>query len=129
MHFTSITTAATFSALLLATTGVFAQQYGQSSPEYGQPSQSTSASVDQATIGKFASALGMVQTIQQQTSRQLQAVENNEQAQGLQMKAQEDMIDAVEANGLTVQEYNGLATRMQQDPDLYQQVMERMPNR
>jgi len=128
MYLNRITTAATLSALLFAAPGVFAQEGGQPS-QRGTPSQSAPAPVNEATIAKFADAMGKVQAIQQRVSQQLQGVENDEQARDLQMKAQDEMIAAVEGTGFTVEEYNNLANRMQQDPQLHQRVMERLENR
>jgi len=126
MHLNRIIMAATLSTLLFAVPGAFAQEDGQSSPGM---QKNAPAEVDEATIDKFADAMGKVQVIQQSVSQQLQAVENDDQARELQLQAQDEMIAAVKETGLTVEEYNNLAERAQQNPQLRQQVMEKLENR
>ncbi len=113
----------TLSALLFAAPAAMAQSAGQG---YNPPPpQSAPAQVDDATIDKFADAYADVQSIQQDFSQQLQGVESDEQARVLQMKAQEQMISAVEGAGLSVQDYNNVVTMMDQDPGLRQKVLEK----
>ena len=97
MTFKQIATTTLFSALLLSAPAAMAQD-----PQgYGQPPQSAAAAqpADDATVTSFAEAMGEVQVIQQKFSEQLQGVEDNDKARELQMKAQEEMVTAVEASG------------------------------
>jgi len=124
MTFNQIATTTLFSALLLSAPAAMAQD-----PQgYGQPPQSAAAAqpADDATVTSFAEAMGEVQVIQQKFSEQLQGVEDNDKARELQMKAQEEMVTAVEASGISVQDYNALASRMDQDPALREKVEKKL---
>ena len=124
MTFKQIATTTLFSALLLSAPAAMAQD-----PQgYGQPPQSAVAAqpADDATVTSFAEAMGEVQVIQQKFSEQLQGVEDNDKARELQMKAQEEMVTAVEASGISVQDYNALASRMDQDPALREKVEKKL---
>ena len=124
MTFKQIATTTLFSALLLSAPAAMAQD-----PQgYGQPPQSAAAAqpADDATVTSFAEAMGEVQVIQQKFSEQLQGVEDNDKARELQMKAQEEMVTAVEASGISVQDYNALARRMDQDPALREKVEKKL---
>lgn len=124
MTFNQIAATTLFSALLLSAPAAMAQD-----PQgYGQPPQSAAATqpADDATVTSFAEAMGEVQVIQQKFSEQLQGVEDKDKARELQMKAQEEMVTAVEASGISVQDYNALASRMDQDPALRDKVEKKL---
>lgn len=124
MYFKKIAATTLFSALLAVPAAAIAQD-----PQgYGQPPQNAAAAqpVDDATVAKFAAAMGEVQVVQQKFSEQLQGVEDNDKARELQMKAQEEMVTAVEASGISVQDYNALASRMDQDPALREKVEKKL---
>jgi len=82
------------------------------------------APVDEATLEKFVEAKQQIQTLQSKFSRKLQSVEDQAKARELQMKAQEQMVAAVEDSGLSVEQYNNLANRMKEDPKLRRRVLE-----
>lgn len=124
MTFKKIAATTLFSALLSVPAATIAQD-----PEgYGQPPQNAAAAqpVDDATVANFAAAMGEVQVIQQKFSEQLQGVEDNDKARELQVKAQEEMVTAVEASGISVQDYNALASQMDQDPALREKVEKKL---
>jgi hypothetical protein len=121
MNTKHISMSMTLATLLLLAPGLYAQ-------ESGVPTQAAqpAASVDEATVNRFADALSSVQAIQQDFSGKLQKVDGQEQARELQMKAQEKMVTAVKESGLKVGEYNSLAAMMEQDAQLRQRVMSKM---
>lgn len=109
------------SGLLIAAPCAYAQQQG------GAPMQSAPAKeVNEATLSKFVEAMAEVQAIQEEFSQQLQGIEDNNRARQLQMKAQEEMISEVKESGLSVDEYNVLAQKMEQDARFRQQVLGRL---
>lgn len=113
-------TTVALSALLVAAPGAYAQQ-GDA------PTQNTPpAEVNEATVNKFVDAMAKVRAIQEDFSQQLQGIEDNDRARQLQMKAQEKMISEVEASGLSVDEYNVLAQKMDQDSLFRRQVMDEL---
>lgn len=107
--------------LMLAVTslGAFAAHAQVPADAGGAPQQP----VDQATVQSFAAAYGSVLAIQEEYGARLQQVDTQEEAQNLQQEAQAKMMTAVEDEGVSVQQYNELAARMEQDEALRQQVL------
>jgi phage baseplate assembly protein W len=111
--------------LMLAAPALKAQeseaQGGQQ--QYGAPATHQEAiMIDEAMIEKFAAAYGEVISIRKDFSARLQNVEDSSQAQALQEQVQAEMVEAVRAEGLTVQEYNAVAKRASQNPELRAQL-------
>jgi hypothetical protein len=52
-----------------------------------------------------------------------------ETAQEVQQRAQQQMIDAVEEAGLSVEEYNQIATLMSTDPELQERISSKLEDR
>ncbi|SFD79918.1 protein of unknown function [Thiohalospira halophila DSM 15071] len=96
-----------------------AQQQGQGAPNMEMNAE---------TLDSFADAYVEVRDIQSDFADQLGSVEDREKAQSLQREAQEEMVSAVEDAGLSVQEYNQVASQMQNDPELREKVMQRTEN-
>ncbi len=92
-----------------------------------EPGAAFRPDIDEDKIEKFASAFSDVMEIQETYSGRLEATNDTEQAQALQQRAQNEMIDAVENNGLTVPEYNEVVAMMEQDPALRERIF-RMAN-
>jgi hypothetical protein len=78
--------------------------------------------VSEQAVKEFASAYASVQSIQEDYSEQLQQIEDPQQAQQLQQEAQKEMLEAVQQSGMSVNEYNQMVERMDQDPQLRQRV-------
>jgi len=71
----------------------------------------------------FAVAYVQVNEIGMEYDQQMQAAQNDEELMELQMQAQMEMTEVVEAtDGLTVEEYNMIFTAAQTDPELGGQV-------
>lgn len=99
-------------------------QQGQQAPGQGAPNME----MDAETLDSFADAYVKVRNIQSDFADQLGNVEDREKAQSLQREAQEEMVSAVKDAGLSVQEYNQVASQMQNDPELREKVMQRTEN-
>lgn len=80
------------------------------------------ASVDDAQLEQFATALTDVRDLGNEYSEQIASAESQEEAQELQQEAQVEMVAAVEDTGMTVQEYNQIAEQMSQNPELMERV-------
>ncbi|SEQ29942.1 protein of unknown function [Ectothiorhodospira magna] len=80
--------------------------------------------VDPHTLDRFVDAFVAVQHIRDDFAHQLQDVNDEAQAQALQQEAQEEMINAVRDEGMSVEEYNQVAMTLQSDPAMLQQVQE-----
>lgn len=134
-RFAHISRTALFS-LLLASPLAFAQ-----APAGGQqqqpPAQTHQAPGGQATatdfsdqqLEQFADSYLDILDIQQDFTQRLEQTEQPEQAQQLQQEANQEMVQAIEDNGLDVQEYTEIARAMDTDPQLRQQVVELVTER
>jgi len=87
--------------------------------EQQQPPQTE---VSDQQLQQFAHAQIQISEIQQDFSARLQGVEDAEEAHELQVKANEEMTDAVEEAGLDVQSFNEIAMAIQNDPELQQRL-------
>lgn len=87
-----------------------------------QLAQQEAADISTETLELFVDAFIEIETIRNQVSQQLQSVETESDAQVLRQQAQDQMVMAVEQQGISVQEYNEVTTQMQNDPELLAQV-------
>ncbi|MGM0676016.1 DUF4168 domain-containing protein [Ectothiorhodospira marina] len=104
-----------------------AQQQGDFQGQQQQPpgmDQQQAPQVDPQTLDRFVDAFVAVQRIRDDFSQQLQDVTDEAEAQSLQQEAQEEMISAVQDEGMSVDEYNQVAMSLQNDPAMLQQVQE-----
>ncbi|MFO8153644.1 DUF4168 domain-containing protein [Thioalkalivibrio sp.] len=113
-------------ALFAASGAALAQDGGQ--PSFGETTPPSAAMTDQ-TIDTFVDAFVAVQGIREDYTERLQDASDEGEAQGLQQEAQEKMMQAVEASGMSVQEYNEVAMALQNDPELMEQVQEKAMDR
>jgi len=109
----------------------FAQegQYGAEQQQEGAYEQPAAVEVDDETLDKFADAFVEVQTIQTSASQEMEQATDPTQAQEIQQRAQEEMVQAVIDTGLSVEEYNQIAQQMNTDADLREDVMSRLEQR
>ncbi|SRR5690625_579532 len=70
----------------------------------------------------YAEAEQKVQEIRDDFQQKMPNAESPEEAQTLQQEAQQEMVSAVEDAGLTVEEYNQIASLMQTNPELRQRM-------
>lgn len=73
-------------------------------------------------LEKFVDAATDVQEVQATYAQRMQEVQDQEQAQSLRDEAQNKMVGAVEESGLSVQEFNLIAQRLQTDPELAERL-------
>ena len=88
------------------------------------PAQPQSPELSDETLEQFTDAMAEVRSIGQEYSDRIANAEGAEEAQALQRDAQEEMMSAVEEAGLSVQQYNAIAQRMNQDPELMERVQD-----
>jgi hypothetical protein len=103
--------------LLLATPQAIAQQ---------QPMPSN---FSQEQIEAFVDAAIEVQRVQTEFDAQAQQAQSQEEVTQLQQQAQVDASQAVEAKGLSVDEYTAIAQAANQDPQLYAMIVDLMQQR
>ncbi len=103
-----------------------AQTPSQQPPGTGmhQPGAALRTEVTEDTLEKFAGAFSEIIEIQEDFTGKLEAARSNEEAQALQQQAQQEMVEAVEKNGLSVAEYNEVVAMMEQDPHLRERIIQ-----
>ena len=94
-----------------------AQAYAQQQME-----QMANEPVTDEQLETFVDAIEHIERINDEFVAALENVETQEEAQQLQMDAQREMVESVEETGLTVEEYNALAYRLQNDPEVQAKV-------
>lgn len=77
-------------------------------------------------IAAFVDARESVVEISQQWEERLNNAESQEKLNSLQQEAQQEMVEAVREEGLTVNEYNMIVDATQTDPELRERVNEMM---
>ena len=87
--------------------------------------QAPEVDLSEEQIDTFVSAFVAVQEVRNDFSERLQGAEDESEAQSMQQEAQDEMVQAVEDSGMTVEEYNEVAMALQNDPELMQEVQER----
>lgn len=123
----TLTAAVALAAIGATAPAAFAQATGgaaQGAPQGAPAGQmgGAQAEISEDDLQKFAEADSAVSEIRDDFSQRLSKAENQEEAQSLQMEAQEKMVEAVQSEGLEIPKYNEIATRMQSDPELQQRV-------
>lgn len=128
---TSQLLAGTLGAAMLAGAGladVHAQQQ-QPPPQPPQQQPAMPSQLSQAQIESFADAALEVQQVQQEYDAQVQSAENPEELEQLQQQAQQDAQQAIEDQGMSLDEYNAILQAANQDPQLYAMIVETMEQR
>lgn len=82
--------------------------------------------VSEEQLQSFAAAASEVETIGSEWQTRIEAAQSEEEANQLGQQAQQEMIAAVEAEGLTVEQYNQIFLLAQADSDIQAQVLEYM---
>jgi hypothetical protein len=76
----------------------------------------------QSELESFATATLKVRDIRSKWQSQMQSADNADKAKELQSQANVEMVNAVEANGLTVETYNAIATAARSNPELANRI-------
>lgn len=104
------------------------QQGGQQAPSAQQP-QTEAMDVSDAQVENFVDAYMAVQGINQEYTQKLQSVEDPEKATELQQEAQTKMQEEVSDTGLSISEYQQIATQAGQDEELRGKIEEALSER
>lgn len=113
-------------ATALAAAPALAEDYDYDTPP---PQEQQAAPVSEAKLDQFVAALNEVHSIRNEAAQELEATTDPQDAQEVQQKAQQQMIEAVEEAGLTIEEYNQIATMMSSDPELQERISARLEER
>jgi hypothetical protein len=96
-----------------------AQGYG-AQPQQEQQQQMPSFS--DAELQTFAEAAKEVQQINQEYQPQMQQAQTPEEQQSIRDEATEKMVEAIEQKGLSVEQYNQIASAAQSDPETAEKI-------
>lgn len=125
MHFNSSTSRTTFIAVaftaLAGFSGLASGQNSTRTPAPTPPSQAAEQA-DERTVQTFAVALAAVQDVQVEYIEKIKTANEPAVTSQLQNEARSKMIQAVQIQGFTVDQYNSLAQQMQSDPGFRQRV-------
>lgn len=117
----------TYLAVILAgltlSGAALAQQTATEAPAQAAAAQQTTVDLSDANLLKFSVAMDSIQKVGAEYEGKFQAAETPEQAQQVQQEAQAEMVKAVEAAGLTADEYNAIAQQAQQDEALRNKIL------
>jgi predicted ATPase with chaperone activity len=123
MHFIT-----SLSRLLLPALALAALALATPAPAAAQaatnPSPLSADDISEAQLESFAAAATRVSEIAEQLQSQAQGVEDQAELAALQEKANNEMVAAVEQEGLSVDEYNMIFQVAQADPELNATLME-----
>lgn len=114
------TAAAAMAATALAA-GFALPAFAQAETETPQATQP--AAPTEEDLQSYAAAALEVQSLLEEWQPQIEAAESPEQANEIGQQAQAEMVMAVEAEGLSVEEYNRITQLAQTDPELQSRIM------
>lgn len=109
-------------ATLLAAPFIWAPMAVAGDMEGDMSTEAPQVDVSDEEVQSFAAAMVSVQELGQEWTQRMQETDDQEELSQMQQDAQEEMIGAIEDEGMTVEEYNEIATAAQQDPELAQQI-------
>lgn len=73
-------------------------------------------------LQRYAGAVKKVSAVAADYQPKLQAAQDDAARQVVRVEADQKMVDVVEADGMSLQEYNGISRAVQRDPTLRQRV-------
>ncbi|MCD0506014.1 DUF4168 domain-containing protein [Bordetella petrii] len=118
-------TPAFFAAAVLAASLAPAAAMAQAAPAAQPPAQMQPAiKPSDAQLQKFATASQKVAMVADEYRPKLQAAKDDTAREQVYREADEKMVRMVNADGLTVDEFNGIGQAIEQDPQLRQRVIE-----
>ena len=121
LNLTKSRTLAAFATVAMMASGTaIAQQ--PTTPPTTQRAQPQIDPVSDAEISQFAAANAKVGTIASDMNSQLEGVESADQVNEIQATAQQEMVTAIEQEGLTPTRYTEIVQLAQLDPEVMQKI-------
>lgn len=115
---------ALFSAAILATSLAGPATYAQSAPTAQAPMQTQAVQPSDSQLQKFASASQKIAMVADEYRPKLHSAKDEASRQQIYKEADEKMVHVVQADGLTVDEFNGINQAVEQNPQLKQRVID-----
>ncbi|WGY46466.1 DUF4168 domain-containing protein [Vibrio sp. ABG19] len=124
-----LTMTALMTAMLasVTATSAFAAQEGQTQQQQQQaaaPQQAQPIEVNDEQLEQFAEAQASVNEIRVDAMTKLKNSEDPKEAQEIQQQANQEMVDAVQDTGLSVEDYNLIARAVQNDTSLQSRLQQ-----
>jgi transcription initiation factor IIF auxiliary subunit len=101
---------------------VSAQQASQAPATQPAPAMQAS-DISDKKLEKFADSLGEIMEIRQDFTAKLEKTGDPAEAQQLQQEANDKMMETVENNDLSIEEYNAINQAVQNDPQMRDKVI------
>lgn len=101
---------------------VSAQQASQPQAPQSAPAMQAS-DISDKKLEKFADSLGEIMEIRQDFTAKLEKTGDPAEAQQLQQQANQKMMETVEGNDLSIEEYNAINQAVQNNPQLRDKVI------
>lgn len=120
----TLTTLAIAVALGTSSAAFAIPQQGNAAAQAPMQQQAPEIDVSDEQLEQFVDAMTSVQEISGKYTEQFQSAETAEDAQAIQQKAQEEMIEAVNDSGLSADEYNTIVQAVQTDEELRARMQE-----
>lgn len=93
-----------------------------------QQQEAPAVEYDNQTLQTYAAAMTDVVEIGERMQPSIAEAESEEEAEEIWVEMQEEMVSAVEAQGMSVDEYNQITQQAQMDPDLAAEINEMVQN-
>ena len=106
----------------LSTTSVWAQAVPAEAAPAQAPQAPQAIQPSEAQIQQYVNAARKVEAVVQDYQPRLQSAQDDIARQAVIQEADEKMVAAVQSDGLTVDQYNGISVAVQQDPELRQRI-------
>jgi hypothetical protein len=119
----SRTAAAAAALLVVASVPALGQQRSPGAPTQAPGAPPQGDQLSDAMVRKVGTALRHVATIRQQYSQRAQSANSQQQRQDLNDQAQKDMMKAIDAQGLSVAQYDQAIQMAQADPSLRERLL------
>lgn len=112
-----------FLAAAMMTTGLAsAPVLAQESADSGSQAQAPAQNFSDDQLQQFADASQDIAMISQDYTEQLQNASDEGEQQEIRQQANDEMVQAVQDSGMSVEQFNSIGQAIQQDPQLMQRV-------
>lgn len=117
---------ALIAALALGSSHALAQEYGdnQGQDQGMAQSQQQAADFSDKELQQFVDLQSKIGDIREEYVSKIESAESEDKARELQQEAQSAMVSAIEAAGMSVQDYNAIAVAYNSNPDVQKRVDE-----
>lgn len=120
---TRVVSASLFALLMAAGASQVSAQQATQAPAPQQAPAMQAADISDKKLEKFADSLGEIMEIRQDFTAKLEKTGDPAEAQQLQQEANEKMMNTVQDNDLSIEEYNAINQAVQNDPQLRDKVI------